>query len=103
MNKTYGAHPDRLYLVGRDGKIAYTGGRGPTGFRPDELEEAITAELERNRKREASRGDALFAALDLDGDGTLSEEEMVRSFLSLRKLDANKDGKLTADELRTKP
>jgi len=37
----YAAHPDRLYLVGEDGHIAYAGGRGPRGFQPDELAGAI--------------------------------------------------------------
>ena len=50
MNNTVGAayqgHPDRLYLVGTDGNIAYKGGPGPFGFLPDELEESIQAELE---------------------------------------------------------
>jgi len=41
VNRAYGAEPDRLYLVGRDGKIAYQGARGPFGFRPAELEQAI--------------------------------------------------------------
>ncbi len=42
----YKAHPDRLYLVGRDGKIAFRGGPGPFEFKPDVLEEAIKADLE---------------------------------------------------------
>jgi hypothetical protein len=33
-NKAYDARPDRLYIVGRDGKIAYQGQRGPQGFNP---------------------------------------------------------------------
>ena len=37
----YGGWPDRLYLVGRDGRIAYQGGEGPFGFKPAELERAI--------------------------------------------------------------
>lgn len=41
----YAAHPDRLYLVGRDGRVAYRGGPGPFGFDPDELEAAIAREL----------------------------------------------------------
>jgi len=41
----YGAWPDRLYLVSRDGRIAWQGGPGPVGFRPDELESAIRTEL----------------------------------------------------------
>ena len=45
VNKAYSASPDRIYLVGKDGKIAYKGGQGPWGFRPDELEKAIQQEL----------------------------------------------------------
>jgi Iodothyronine deiodinase len=41
----YGGWPDRLYLVGRDGRIAYQGGEGPFGFLPEELETAIEREL----------------------------------------------------------
>ncbi len=43
----YGGWPDRLYLVGKDGRIAYQGGEGPWGFKPEELEAAIEAELAR--------------------------------------------------------
>lgn len=44
-NRAYEAHPDRLYLVGRDGRIAFRGGPGPMGFDPDALEKAIQEEL----------------------------------------------------------
>jgi hypothetical protein len=37
----YGALPDRLYLVGSDGCIAFQGDQGPWGFDPDALEKAI--------------------------------------------------------------
>ena len=37
----YGGWPDRLYLVGADGRIAFQGGEGPFGFKPDELERAL--------------------------------------------------------------
>jgi iodothyronine deiodinase-like protein len=43
--RAYGGWPDRLYLVGADGRIAYRGGEGPFGFKPDELEAAIEREL----------------------------------------------------------
>ncbi len=37
----YVALPERLYLVGVDGRIAYQGGQGPFDFHPGELEQAI--------------------------------------------------------------
>ena len=46
-NLAYAAYPDRMYLVGRDGRIAYHGFEGPFGFDAEELEDAILAELTR--------------------------------------------------------
>jgi hypothetical protein len=43
--RQYGGWPDRLYLIGRDGDIAYQGGEGPFGFRAEELDAALAAEL----------------------------------------------------------
>ena len=37
----YGALPDRLYLVGKGGKVVYQGAPGPWGFDPTKLEQAI--------------------------------------------------------------
>jgi iodothyronine deiodinase-like protein len=37
--------PDRMYLVGKDGRIAWKGDPGPRGFQPPKLEAAIRAEL----------------------------------------------------------
>ncbi len=39
--RAYGAMPERLYLIGVDGRVAYKGGVGPMFFRPDEWSEAI--------------------------------------------------------------
>jgi alkylhydroperoxidase family enzyme len=41
----YSGMPDRLYLIDRGGKVAYKGGRGPFGFKPSELEQAIAMML----------------------------------------------------------
>ena len=46
-DQNYYALPDRLYLVGRDGRIAYRGAPGPWGFVAAELEKAIESYLER--------------------------------------------------------
>lgn len=35
-NKGYAAWPDRIYVVGKDGKVAYKAGQGPWGFKPNE-------------------------------------------------------------------
>ena len=45
VEESYVALPMRLYLIGREGKIAYTGERGPSGFNPDSWEAAIDAEI----------------------------------------------------------
>ncbi len=44
----YAAMPERLYLVGRGGRIAYQGGMGPMFFRPTEWEGAIEKYLAQN-------------------------------------------------------
>ncbi len=45
--RAYGALPDRLYLIGRGGNVAFQGDPGPFGFQPTDLETAIESELER--------------------------------------------------------
>ena len=37
----YAAWPERLYLIDKDGQIAYAGSKGPWGFEPVELKQAI--------------------------------------------------------------
>lgn len=41
VEQAYSAWPDRLYLIGKDGRIVYKSAPGPGGFRPKELESAI--------------------------------------------------------------
>jgi hypothetical protein len=41
----YSGMPDRLYLIGRDGRVMYKSGRGPFGFKPGELEQSIIMHL----------------------------------------------------------
>ena len=41
VEKAYTGWPDRLYLINRDGKVAYKSRPGPFGFEPDELKAAL--------------------------------------------------------------
>ena len=52
----YSGTPSRLYLIDREGKIAYKGGRAPFGFKPAELEQSLLLLLEADAppKAEAS-------------------------------------------------
>lgn len=40
-NTDYSGWPDRLYVVGKDGKIAYKGRPGPGGFNVKEMSDAL--------------------------------------------------------------
>lgn len=76
--------PDTRQTGGRQAGGQQPGGmagRGPDqGFRPPMM--------------------PLMRALDADGDGELSAEEIENATAALKKLDTDKDGKLTRDELR---
>jgi hypothetical protein len=37
----YSGMPDRLYIVDPRGRVAYKGGRGPFGYKPSEMEQAL--------------------------------------------------------------
>jgi hypothetical protein len=41
VGHAYSGMPDRLYVIDASGRIAYQGGRGPFGFRPAEMEQAL--------------------------------------------------------------
>jgi Iodothyronine deiodinase len=43
VNVGYAGWPDRMYVVGMDGKVAYKGGPGPSGFKPAEVEKWMKA------------------------------------------------------------
>lgn len=44
-NLAYGAWPDRLFIIGTDGNVAFRGEPGPRGFSPDAMEAALEATL----------------------------------------------------------
>ena len=39
--QAYTGWPDRIYLIGRDGRVLYKSRPGPFGFHPDELKAAL--------------------------------------------------------------
>jgi len=41
VGNAYSGMPDRLYVLDRTGTVAYQSGRGPFGFKPGELEQAL--------------------------------------------------------------
>jgi hypothetical protein len=45
VGHAYSGMPDRLYVIGRDGKVVYKGGRGPFGFNAGEMEQALVMHL----------------------------------------------------------
>jgi hypothetical protein len=44
--RAYRAWPERLYVLSKDGTVIYKGGKGPYGFKPDELEQFLIASCE---------------------------------------------------------
>lgn len=48
-DEAYVATPERLYLIGEDGNIAYRGGPGPFLFDPEEWEQAIVDYLDKKK------------------------------------------------------
>jgi len=45
VGHAYSGMPDRLYVIDRAGKVSYQGGRGPMGFSPAEMEQALVLRL----------------------------------------------------------
>jgi hypothetical protein len=41
VGHAYSGMPDRLYVIDKEGRVAYKGGRGPFGFRPQEMAQAL--------------------------------------------------------------
>ena len=47
--RTFEAFPDRMYIIGKDGRIAYKGGRGPREFSVPEMQEALQKLITKNK------------------------------------------------------
>lgn len=60
VGNAWSGMPARLYIVDTQGRIAYKSGRGPFGFKPEEMEQALT--LLRLEQQLAATGSAAAAA-----------------------------------------
>ena len=45
VGNAYSGMPARLYVIDTNGKVAYKSGRGPFGFKPEEMEQALLMSL----------------------------------------------------------
>ena len=45
VGRAYSGMPDRLYIIDREGKVAFKSGRGPFWFNPAEMEQALIMTL----------------------------------------------------------
>jgi alkylhydroperoxidase family enzyme len=52
----YSGMPDRLYVIDRDGRVAYKGGRGPFGFNVREMEQSLILTLLDQETKPAAEG-----------------------------------------------
>jgi len=43
--RAYTGWPDRLYVIGKDGRVAYKSAPGPFGFKPKEMLDALSQTL----------------------------------------------------------
>ena len=51
VGEAYTGWPDRLYIVGTDGRIAYKGGPGPGGFSVREMSAKLAEILDKDQTR----------------------------------------------------
>ena len=58
VGNLYSGMPIRMYLIDREGKVAYKSGRGPYGFKPAELEQSLILLLQAEKTAVASPPDS---------------------------------------------
>jgi hypothetical protein len=41
VDNLFAAWPERIFIIGADGRVAYAGAQGPWGFKPEEAERSL--------------------------------------------------------------
>ena len=118
----YAAFPDRIYVVGADGNIAFKGRPGPAGFDVAEaraaLDVALAGEItaygqepgqRRGRGMRGMRGargqrpggsGQGMGVMDTNEDGAISREEWTGDDETFSRLDQNDDGLIARNEIQ---
>jgi hypothetical protein len=65
----YSGMPGRLYVIDRDGKVAYKSGRGPYLFKPAEMEQSLVMLLQEEGASQPPK-----AKVSLRGESTRRED-----------------------------
>lgn len=86
-NNAYAAWPVRMYVVGKDGRMAYVGGPGPGGFKPVEVGRFLESYLPKEAALERPADEGLIDE-DLIDEGPIdqgpTEAEAVETGASVR-------------------
>ncbi len=91
VGSVYSGMPNRLYVIDRDGKIAYKSGRGPYGFMPAELEHSLVLLLQTQATKAEAEGASQPRSLvpPREGDGPV---KLLSSEEAWKRLPATVDG-----------
>ena len=74
----YSGMPGRLYLIGRDGKVAFKSGRGPYLFKPAELEQSLVLLLQEDGPASPSKAHASAGSDSTGREGGTQPSRLVR-------------------------
>ena len=118
----YAAFPDRIYIIGSDGRVSYKGLPGPAGFNVPEAMAALEVAMEggitpygqqpvqRSFGQGRRGGGGRFqgpradgqgmGVMDTDEDGQISAEEWQGDGEAFDRFDTNDDGYLTREEIQ---
>lgn len=78
--ENYAAFPDRLYVIDMEGRVSYKGGRGPFGYKPREMEQALLLlMMEAQIKARAAKNDAANQFENKSGDAKSKNNPPVES------------------------